>query len=269
MILDGKKVARELLDQLQQQIKEKKLHKKLAIILVGDNPASLLYTSMKRKKAQEIGMEAEIHHFASTISEEELCLQIRSLQMTVDGILVQLPLPPELNTEVVLNTISPEKDADGLTAASLGKLFQKDERYAPATPLAIIRLLEAYHLPLSGKEVVIVNRSALIGKPLALLFLHRGATVTVCHSQTRELSSYTLRADILVSAVGKPRFITAEMVKPGAIVIDAGIAQEGNGVVGDVDFSSVEKKVSYITPVPGGVGPVTVAQLLANVVNIS
>ena len=266
MILDGKKVSQEIREQLRQRILNEQLHKKLAIILVGDDPASLRYTQKKHQKAQEIGITSFLHHLPSTSTEEEVAQVVDESNAQADGVMVQLPLPPHLNSERILNRIAPEKDVDGLTAVSLGKLLQKDERCAPATPLGIIRLLEAYPIPFLGKEVVILSRSALIGKPLALLFLNRGATVTVCHSQTREIKAHTLRADILVSAIGKPRLVTEDMVKSGAVVVDAGTAEEAGQLVGDVDFTVVEKKASYITPVPGGVGPMTIAQLLANVV---
>ncbi len=265
-ILDGKKIAAEIAEELKQEISARKTHPRLSIILVGDNPESKLYTSMKLKKCMEIGVQGTLHHLPETGSEEEIINVIRQVNDQSDGVMIQIPLPSHLNTEKILNAINPDKDVDGLTAMSLGKIMRGDESCAPATPQAIVELLNRYGIPVQGKEVTIINHSALIGKPLALMLLNRGATVTVCHEFTSDLKKHTLAADILITAVGKARFIKEEMVKEHAVVVDAGICKTENGVVGDVDFERVALKASCITPVPGGVGPMTVVMLLKNVV---
>ncbi len=266
IILDGKKIAKIILDSLQEKILEMSEKPRLSIIRIGSNPASLVYTSMKKKRSEEIGMKTEIFQFPENIEEKELILQIEKCERVSEGIIVQLPLPPHINTQKILNAIDPAKDADGFTATNLGKLLQGEESLVPATPRGVVCLLEEYKILLEGKKVVIINRSMIVGKPLMALLLNRGATVTVCHSKTKNLQEQTQQADILVSAVGKSKFITADMVKEGVVVIDIGISKEKGRIVGDVDFEAVAKKASYITPVPGGVGPMTVAMLLENVV---
>lgn len=266
LLLDGQKLSLEVLSSLRQRINPA-YPPKMAIILCGDDPASKLYTSMKKKRGEEIGVKVELINFSKKVSSEKVIRKIQELNQTVDGIIVQLPLPKHLPQDLILNSIDPAKDIDGLTTQNLGNLVQGKEFFVPATPKGVMRLLEKYNLDLSGKEVVIINRSNIVGKPLASLFLNRNATVTVCHRQTQDLIQHTRRADILVSGVGIPDFIKLEMIKEGAVVIDVGIAQKNGKVCGDVDFEKVKEKASYLTPVPGGVGPMTVAMLLETLVN--
>ncbi len=266
IILDGKKLSNEIIEQLKQRIKQEKLLPSLAIVLCGESPASIMYTGMKKKVCAEIGITAEIFHFSEPVAEEEVIQKIISLNRQVDGIIVQLPLPVNLSRDKILSFIDPAKDVDGLTEVSLGGVLRYNEQLAPATPKGIIRLLEAYHISIKSKEVVIVNHSDIVGKPLAMMFANRGATVTVCHEFTERLSDHTKRADILVSGVGKPYFITKEMVKPQSVVVDVGINKIGNSTCGDVD-GAVSSVAAFLTPVPGGVGPMTIAMLLENVVN--
>ncbi|MBS3116484.1 bifunctional 5,10-methylenetetrahydrofolate dehydrogenase/5,10-methenyltetrahydrofolate cyclohydrolase [Candidatus Woesearchaeota archaeon] len=264
-ILDGKKVAQKVFDSLRKEISSRDPKPRLAIIRVGDNPASKIYTSLKKKRSEEIGINTEIYSFQENINEKDLLSRIKEKEAISEGIIVQLPLPRNLDEKKILNAVDPQKDVDGFTAVNLGKLLQGEEKLVPATPKGIIRLLEEYNLSLEGKRVVIVNRSVIVGKPLVALLLNRGATVTICHSQTKNVAEHTRNADVLISAVGKSKFITSEMVKEGAVVIDVGISKEEGRIVGDVDFEEVLNKASYITPVPGGVGPMTVAMLLENV----
>src|SRR3989344_2401399 len=264
-ILDGKKVAQKVFDSLRKEISSRDPKPRLAIIRVGDNPASKIYTSLKKKRSEEIGIDTEIYSFQENINEKDLLSRIKEKEAISEGIIVQLPLPRNLDEKKILNAIDPQKVVDSFTAVKLGKLLQREEKLVPATPKGIIRLLEEYNLSLEGKRVVIVNRSVIVGKPLVALLLNRGATVTICHSQTKNVAEHTRNADVLISAVGKSKFITSEMVKEGAVVIDVGISKEEGRIVGDVDFEEVLNKASYITPVPGGVGPMTVAMLLENV----
>lgn len=267
IILDGKKISIEILSKLKLRIAAEKLFPILAIISCGDDPASRLYIKLKKKKCLEIGIKAEIYEFSSRAREEEIIAKIEDLNHQVDGIIVQLPLPDYLNKNKIISAIDPSKDVDGLTEASLGDLFKSKETFAPATPKGIIHLLEAYNLPVKGREAVIINHSDIVGKPLAIMLVNRGATVTICHEYTEDLYHHTKRADILASGVGKPNFITGNMVKKNSVVIDVGISQIQGKVAGDIDFASVESKAAYLSPVPGGVGPMTVAILLENVVN--
>lgn len=267
-ILDGKKVADSILGTLKKTIAETKIKPILAIVLCGSDPASLIYTAIKKKRAEEIGITARVYEYAESITEEELCGYIRQLNRQSDAVIVQLPLPAHLNQDRVVNTIDPEKDADGLTAVNIGKIARGDETLAPATPKGIMKILDHYNISLKGKKVTIVNHSPLVGKPLALMLLNRGATVTICHEFTQEIESHTFPADVVVSAVGIPSFIHAEMIKAGAVVVDVGISRKNNSIRGDVDFESVKAKASYLTPVPGGIGPMTVAMLLETVVMI-
>lgn len=265
-ILDGKKTAQEILGGLKAIITEKNIVPHLAIVLCGNNPESLVYTSLKQKRAGEIGIKAELYSFPESISQEELAAKIKEINASCDGMIIQLPLPKHLDARRLINLIDPEKDVDGLTDISLGRLMNNQPGLVPATPKGVIRLLEKYALPLEGKEVVIINRSTLVGKPLAQLFLNQNATVTICHRHTLDIKKHTLRADIVVSAVGQLKFITADMVKEGAVVIDVGTTKVENKIAGDVDFEAVKEKASFITPVPGGIGPMTIAMLLENLV---
>jgi len=274
ILLDGKTNAQKILNDLKSKIAKLSAPLQLDIILVGDNPASVQYVSMKQKKAQLIGVKTNLHQLPSNSPTKEIINLIRQLNVdnNVTGILVQLPLPSSLDTTLILNTIDSSKDADGLTAANLGLLFQKNPLAIPsATPFGIIKLLETYQIDLVGKNVVIIGRSPYIGLPLTALFLQKNSTVTVCHSYTQNLKTICQSADILVSAVGRPNFITSEHIKEGCIVIDVGLSpdpQTGK-LVGDVNFETVAPRCSYLTPVPGGVGPMTIASLLENTVNIS
>ena len=274
-LLDGKKVSSTITQKLQKEVellKEKNIHPQLAIILVGSDPASLSYIKGKRKASEQVGIQTMFLHFQpDEMTTEKLIETIHDLNndATIHGILVQLPLPSHLSAPEVIKAINPQKDVDGFTAYNLGKMFiSKDFEYlVPCTPLGVIRILEYYNIPVEGKEVVMVGASNLVGKPLAALLINRKATVTVCHSKTKDLASHTRRAEILIVAVGRAGLITAEMVKDNAMVIDVGINRTAGGkLVGDVDFEEVSKKVSAITPVPGGCGPMTVACLMENIV---
>jgi len=266
-ILDGKKCAEEILQKLKQQIQQHNLKIKLSIILVGNDPASQIYTSMKQKRAAEVGIEAQVHFFPDQITQEELCILIKELNVNTDGIMIQLPLPKHLDKRTILNTIDPKKDIDGLTSESLAKIFNKDESTAPATPKGIINLLEKYNLSVHGKNCTIINHSELIGKPLAIMLLNRGATITICHEFTADLKEHTKKADFVITAVGKPDLITKDHIKENAIIIDAGTAKKEGNMVGDVK-PDVKEKALYLTPVPGGVGPMTIATLLSTAVEL-
>ena len=276
-ILNGKTLAQKIRTQLQSRVQSLQAQidrpPGLAVLMVGDNPASAVYVRNKEKACQKIGITSFGQHFPANTSEAELEKIIAQLNQDdrVDGILVQLPLPKHLDAVYLLHKIAPDKDADGLHPINLGKLVRSEVGLRSCTPAGVMELLQEYNIPLEGKKAVVVGRSILVGKPLALMLLEKNATVTVAHSRTQDLASVCRDADILVAAVGKPEFITAEMVKPGAVVIDVGINRvkdsQGNfRLVGDVNFDSVAKVASYITPVPGGIGPMTVAMLLKNTV---
>ena len=260
-LLDGKKIAAQIMAKVQQAIASFPQKPRLAIVRCGDDPASVLYTAMKQKKAEEIGIQAELYVFSSTVNQQEVIEKIQCLNATVDGIMVQLPLPAHLSERQVCDAIDIDKDVDGLTQQSLAQVMNNQELHAPATPKAVIRLLDEYHLPLAGKNVVIVGRSTLIGKPLAMMALHRDATVSICHSKTPDLAKHTCQADVLISAVGKQHFITPDMIKEDAIVIDVGISKQDNQIKGDI-HPDVIQKAAFLAPVPGGVGPMTIAMLL-------
>ncbi|MGC9114297.1 MAG: bifunctional 5,10-methylenetetrahydrofolate dehydrogenase/5,10-methenyltetrahydrofolate cyclohydrolase [Candidatus Micrarchaeia archaeon] len=266
MILDGRKAAAEIRADVAAKLKQKKLKASLAVVLVGKNPSSVLYTNLKHKACQEACIESRNFELDENASEKELLslIDLLNADEKFDGILVQLPLPKHINTAHVLAAIKPEKDVDGLNPVNLGGLLIKQELFIPCTPKGILRLLEKYKVDVKGKRCVIVGDSVEVGKPLAVCLLNRGATVFVCNEHTRNLASITREADILVSATGVPHLIEKDMVKPGAVVIDVGISQVGGKITGDVDFAEVEKVASAITPVPGGVGPMTIAMLLEN-----
>jgi methylenetetrahydrofolate dehydrogenase (NADP+) / methenyltetrahydrofolate cyclohydrolase len=276
-ILDGKALAKKIQLELKDQITQLKSQSDrppgLAVLMVGDNPASAVYVRNKEKACQQIGIASLGQHFPEDTTQEELEQAIASLNQDdrVDGILVQLPLPPHLDSIALLHCIDPDKDADGLHPVNLGKLVRSEAGLRSCTPAGVMRLLEAYNLPLESKRAVVIGRSILVGKPIALMLLEQNATVTIAHSRTPDLGAVCREADIIVAAVGIPEMITSEMVKPGAIVIDVGInrvdlASGKSKLVGDVAFESVAKVASYITPVPGGIGPMTVAMLLSNTV---
>lgn len=268
-LLDGKATAQEVKDYLKK-IVDSGVHRKLVIVQVGDNPASNTYIKNKVKACEYVGVECEVKHYKESISETELCGHVARLNgdKSVDGVIVQLPLPAQISERKVLSVIRSKKDVDGFTDKNIGRLVHGySNGHIPATPLGIVKLLEKYNIETDGKECVIVGRSNIVGKPMALLMLDKNATVTITHSHTKNLKEVCKRADILIVAIGKPKMINREYVKEGAIVIDVGINRDENGkLCGDVDFNDVKDIVSAITPVPGGVGPMTVAMLLNNVV---
>lgn len=273
ILMDGRKVSKKILLSLKGDVSRMHfdhIHPKLAVILVGKDPASLAYIKQKQKACALTEIEWEQFDYETDTTTESLIEKIEELNNdeSFHGILVQLPLPKHIFTPNVLRAINPKKDVDGITAYNFGKTFiSKDfEDLAPCTPLGVIKLLEYYKIPIKGQEVTVVGHSNIAGKPLALMFLNRDATVTVCHKHTKNLAEHTIKADILCVAVGKPKLITEDMVKQGAVVIDIGINRLKDSLVGDVDFGPVSKKASYITPVPGGIGPMTVACLMLNTV---
>lgn len=276
-LLNGKALAQKIQSELKERITtlQTKIGRPpgLAVLMVGDNPASAVYVRNKEKACQKVGIASLGHHFPSDTTQTELEQAIQDLNQDsrVDGILVQLPLPNHLDSIALLHKIHPDKDVDGLHPVNLGKLVRSEPGLRSCTPAGVMRLLAEYDIALAGKQAVVIGRSILVGKPLALMLLAQNATVTIAHSQTQDLKSVCRQADILVAAVGKPEMITADMIKPGAVAIDVGINRientEGKSrLVGDIAFDSVAKIASYITPVPGGVGPMTVAMLLSNTV---
>lgn len=275
-LLNGKTLAKKIRLQLQERIAslQPKIGRPpgLAVLMVGDNPASAVYVRNKEKACQQIGITSMGRHFAGNTTQEELESVIAELNQDekVDGILVQLPLPSHLDAVSLLHAIDPDKDADGLHPVNLGKLVRGEPGLRSCTPAGVMKLLAEYELAIGGKKAVVVGRSILVGKPLALMLLEQNATVTIAHSRTQDLAAVCRDADILVAAVGKHNLITANMVKPGAVVIDVGINRledsERARLVGDVDFNAVAEVAGYITPVPGGIGPMTVAMLLSNTV---
>lgn len=270
-ILDGKKLRDKLLDDLKLKLDGFKNKPTLVVILVGDNPASKIYVNNKKKMAERVGINSEVINYPANITEQELLNKIEELNndKNVTAILVQLPLPEHISKENVMNTILPSKDVDGFTPYNFGKLFSGEvPTVYPCTPKGIILLLDEYNIPIEGKHVVIVGRSNIVGRPLSQMLLNRNATVTVCHSYTKNLSEITKTADILISAAGK-KIIEGEMLKSGCVIVDVGIFKDENGKTrGDVDFDSVSKVASYISPVPGGVGPMTIASLMLNTVEL-
>ena len=273
MIISGKEISVKIKDQLKEEvskIKEKYPRlPKLVVILVGDNQASQTYVRNKERGCQYIGIESEILRHDASFSEIELLQEINDLNNddTVDGILVQLPLPQHINEEKVLDAIVPSKDVDGFHPENVAKLFLGQHSLVPCTPKGMMVLLEEINYDLAGKEVVIVGRSNIVGKPVALLCLQKNATVTIAHSQTKDLKAVCSRADVLIAAIGKPKFFNHEYVKDGAVVLDVGINRdENNKLCGDVDFDDVKDKVSAITPVPGGIGPMTITMLMKNTI---
>lgn len=280
-IINGKEISVKVKESLKETVsllrEQNKRLPKLVVIIVGENPASMTYVKNKEKACKEIGIESEIIRFAENVKEDKLITQIDLLnrEKSVDGILVQLPLPKHINEEKVLNSINPLKDVDGFHPENIAKLFLGEKGFVPCTPKGIIYLLESINCNLKGKNVVIVGRSNIVGKPLALLALQKNATVTIAHSKTENLKEVCNKADILISAIGKANFFTSDYIKEGAIVIDVGINRDENGLCGDVAFHSkkmdeesqrIYDKVSAITPVPGGVGPMTIAMLLQNTI---
>lgn len=266
-IIDGKALAAKIRAELKDKIKKSGKEVGLAVIIVGDDPASCVYVRNKTKACEETGIRSDTYALPATVSQAELEALIARLGKDdrVHGILLQLPLPERLNAEAALGKIPPEKDVDGFSAGNLGKLVLGKETIAACTPLGIMKMLESAGISPRGKHAVVLGRSETVGKPMALLLLNADATVTICHSRTTNLKDICREADILISAVGKPKFVTEDMVKVGAVVIDVGINRnEAGKLCGDVDFEKVAPKTSWITPVPGGVGPMTIAMLLCN-----
>lgn len=270
-LLDGKIVSQKILEQVKEDVgrlKKERIIPKLAVILVGENPASLSYIKQKKKACEFTGIEWEELDFDGTLTHDALIEKIKELNMRDDihGILVQLPLPDHIYTPEVIKAVSPRKDVDGFHAYNLGKMFLSTEfeELAPCTPMGIIKLLDDYGIDVSGMDATVVGASNIVGKPIGIMLLNRNATVTTCHIKTKDLKKHTLNADLLVVAVGKAGLITADMVKDGAIVIDVGCNKVDGKLCGDTDFDAISKKASYITPVPGGVGPMTVACLMEN-----
>ena len=273
MLLDGKETAKQIKIELKEKIKTlKETYNKvptIAIVLVGNNPASEIYVRNKIKASSFVGMNHQLVKLDESITMEELLNEVERLNndQDVSGIIVQLPLPNHLDEQIVINHINNEKDADGFGLLNKGKLFSGLPCLKPATPLGVMYLLEKYNIELEGKRAVVIGRSNIVGKPMALLMLRENATVTICHSKTQNLKEICKQADILIVAIGKPQFVDSEYVKDGAVVIDVGIHRdENNKLCGDVDYDSVEPKASYITPVPGGVGPMTISMLMNNCV---
>lgn len=270
-IIDGKLVSQHIRDEVAEGVERLKgetgVTAGLAAVLVGDDPASEIYVRNKRKACTEVGMYSEEHRLPGETTEEDLLSLVGRLNAdeNIHGILVQLPLPSHISETKILRAVSPLKDVDGFHPYNVGLLVEGKPRFISCTPNGIIKMLDFYKLGIEGKEAVVVGRSNIVGKPVSILLLHRHATVTICHSRTKPLGEVTRRADILVAAIGRADFITGDMVKEGAVVIDVGINRNKDGkLTGDVDFESVSKKASWITPVPGGVGPMTIAMLLWN-----
>ena len=269
VLIDGKKISAQVKDECKERVTKENLDVTLAVIQVGNDPASTVYVGNKKKACEYVGIHSLSYELSEETTEEELLALVEKLNAddTVNGILVQLPLPSHINEDKVIQTISPKKDVDGFHPQSVGALSIGQPGFVSCTPAGIIQLLKRSGVVIDGKECVIVGRSNIVGKPMAMLMLRENATVTVCHSHTKDLKEVTKRADILIVAIGKPKMITADYVKEGAVVIDVGIHRpEGGKLCGDVDFDSVEKTASAITPVPGGVGPMTIAMLINNCV---
>ena len=271
-LIDGKTISAERRAQMKKEVAalaEDGITPGLAVVIVGDDPASKVYVRNKKKACEELGIYSEEYALPAETTQDELLALIRELNAKpdIDGILVQLPLPKQLDEKAVIEAISPDKDVDAFSAANVGKIMIGDYKLLPCTPAGIMELIHASGVEVKGKECVVIGRSNIVGKPMAMLLLHEHGTVTICHSRTRDLSEVTRRADILIVAIGKAKFVTADMVKPGAVVIDVGMNRDENGkLCGDVDFDSVSEVAGAITPVPGGVGPMTITMLMKNTI---
>ncbi len=270
-LIDGKSLANKVQEQVADEVEELKQVQNivpgLAVILIGDDPASHAYVRMKAKACEKVGFYSITHNMPDSISQDEIIgtIQMMNDNPRIDGILVQLPLPLHIDTDKILEVIDPKKDVDGFHAYNVGRLVTGLDSFVACTPLGVMKMFEAYNIELEGKNICVVGASNIVGKPMASLLLNANATVTVTHIYTQDLKSHTLKADIIVVGVGVPALIKEDMIKDGAIIIDIGINRIADGsLVGDVDFENVSKKCSYITPVPGGVGPMTIAMLLAN-----
>ena len=271
-IMDGKALSQKLKEQMKERIAQMRAEgsiPKLVVVLVGNDSASEVYVRNKHKSCGEVGIESEIIHLPEETTQEELLDTVYQLNEdpTVDGILVQLPLPKQINEKIVLRAILPEKDVDGFHPVSVGLLSIGDEGFAPATPSGIMAIFKEYGIEVAGKNCVVIGRSNIVGKPMAALLLQHDATVTICHSKTQNLAEITRRADIVIVATGRRNTLTADMVKDGVVVVDVGMNRNELGkLCGDVDFAQVKEKASFITPVPGGVGPMTITELLENTI---
>ena len=272
IIIDGKELAKKIRANLKiecEELKKKNINSKLAVIMVGEDPASKVYVRNKSRACEDVGIKYEEYLLDSKITQKELIELIEKLNndKTINGILLQSPIPSNLDINEAFRTISPEKDVDGFNPVNVGKLVLNQDTFVSCTPYGIMKMFEEYDIDLTGKNVVILGRSNIVGKPLIHCCLNKNATVTSCHSKTQNIAQKAKEADVLISAIGKANFVTADMVKDGAVVIDVGINRLDNGkITGDVDFESVKEKASYITPVPGGVGPMTIAMLMNNVI---
>lgn len=269
-IIDGKAVSAAVKDEVKEQVAALKKDGGvpcLAVVLVGDDPASKVYVRNKKRACEYCGIKSLEYILDKTASEQQLLdlIDVLNKEPTVHGILVQLPLPPHINEQKIINAISEQKDVDAFHPANVGRLMTGNPDFLPCTPAGVMEMLKKYNIETAGKDCVIIGRSNIVGKPMAMLMLMANSTVTICHSKTKNLKEKCLSADILIAAIGKPKFVTADMVKDGAVVIDVGINRTEDGkLCGDVDFDEVSKKASYITPVPGGVGPMTIATLMKN-----
>ena len=270
-VINGQQIAKSIRNHIRLQVKKLDFKPGLAVIQIGTDSASTVYVNHKKKDCERVGFHSKVTRLPSNTSQEEVIDLVKQLNRSnsIHGILVQMPMPSHINEQMVIDSILPQKDADGLGTVNLGNLLIGREHILPCTPGGILRLIEKTKVKLVGKRVVCVGRSRLVGKPIGLLLLNRHATVTFCHSRTTNLGLETKEADILIVAVGKPKFITEEMVKPEAIVIDVGINRAGDSLIGDIDFKAVSKVASFITPVPGGVGPMTRAILLENTLKLA
>ena len=268
-LLDGKRIAAEIRQELYGEVSKMKQKPSLAVILVGNNSASEVYVKGKIKACEEVGIHSYSYRLPENSTQKEVEKLVSSLvkKKEINGILVQLPLPKALDADKILNLIPPEKDVDGFSPLNFGKVALGEKGVSACTPRGVIELLSRYNIGIAGKHAVIVGRSKIVGRPLAMLLLNQDATVTICHSKSQNLKEECFLADILIAAIGRERFITADMVKDGAIVVDVGINRAEDGkLYGDVDFENIKDKAAYITPVPGGVGPMTIAMLLKNTV---
>ena len=272
VIIDGKAVSASLRGKLKAEVEALKaggITPGLAVVIVGNDDASHKYVRSKKRGCEELGIYSEVHELPEETSQQELIGLVRKLNVDpkIDGILVQLPLPKTIDEKAVIENINPDKDVDAFHETNVGKIMIGNYRFLPCTPAGIMELIASQGIDLRGKECVVIGRSNIVGKPMAMLLLHAHGTVTICHSRTRDLAEVARRADVLVVAIGKAKFVTADMVKPGAVVIDVGMDRDENGkLCGDVDFEAVREVAGYITPVPGGVGPMTITMLLKNTI---
>ena len=270
-LLNGSRLAQRTRTQIRKKLKKLTFTPGLAVVQVGDDPASTLYIKHKQRDCEKVHFHSEVHRLPANINQKSLIEHVETLNERTDihGILVQMPLPEDIDKEAVIDTIAPHKDADGLNPVNLGNLLINRERVTPCTPTGIIRLIELTGEKIEGKHAVCIGRSPLVGKSIGLMLLNRNATVTYCHSRTADLTAQTQQADILIAAIGKSEFVRADMVKPGAVVIDVGINHVDGRAIGDVKFEEVKEVAGFITPVPGGVGPMTRAMLLENTLKLA